>query len=191
MQKKGVIIIHCWEESPEYAWYPYAKRELEARGYEVQVPEFPQPLQPLMRLWVPFLTRTIGRPDENLYLVGHSIGAVTILRYLETLQPEQRIGGAVLVAGFTDHMGYYDAFGTFFTQPLKFERIKNSARAFAAIHSDDDPYVDLKYGTVFQRELGAKLIVVPRGRHFSGPLGKPDSCTELPAVVESIVAMTP
>ncbi len=38
----------------------------------------------------------IGNPDNETYLVGHSLGSPTILRYLESLQDDQMIGGGLL-----------------------------------------------------------------------------------------------
>jgi predicted alpha/beta hydrolase family esterase len=48
--------------------------------------------------WVAYLSEIAAEPDEDLYMIGHSAGCITILRYLETI--DRRIGGAVLVAGF-------------------------------------------------------------------------------------------
>ncbi|HEY4521036.1 MAG TPA: alpha/beta hydrolase [Candidatus Paceibacterota bacterium] len=184
--QKRVIIVHCWEESPQYCWYPYAKRELEARGYAVSVPQFPNPNHPTESMWVPYLSAQIGAPDHNVYLIGHSVGAITILRYLETLTEGQRIGGVITVAGFTDSMGY-GVFENFFTTPLPFALLRHRARRFVAIRSDNDPYIEPKYGDILRDKLGAQLIVVPGAKHFSGPLDAEDSCTSFPEVVGAIL----
>ena len=103
---KKAIIIHCWEGVPDYCWYPWLKKELEAKGFEVVVPAMPETELPKQALWVPKMQELIGEPDEDLILVGHSIGCISILRYLETLKEGQKIGGAVLVEGFTDDLGF-------------------------------------------------------------------------------------
>lgn len=43
---KRAIIIHCWEGYPEYCWYPYAKNKLEEKGFQVEVPAFPDTENP-------------------------------------------------------------------------------------------------------------------------------------------------
>jgi len=95
----------------------------------------------------------------------------------------------VLVAGFTDNLGF-EELKNFFEKPIDFEAIKQHSSKFVAIHSDNDPYVPLKHGDIFKEKLGAKLIVKHNFKHFSGPVDKEDSCTELPDVVESIVEIS-
>ena len=187
---KRVIVVHCWEGYPEYCWYPYVKRELEQRGFEVSVPLFPNTEKPKMNEWLPMLTELAGQPDEELYLVGHSFGCITIMRYLETLAEDQKIGGVVFVAGFTKNVGF-DEIQTFFENPIDLEKIKSQVKnGFIAIHSDDDPYVDLKYADIFREKLGAEIIIKHNAKHFSGAIEGEESCTELPDVVQSIEKLT-
>ncbi len=183
---KRAIIVHCWEGTPEYCWYPSVKKELEAKGFEVKVPAFPDTEHPKQNAWVPYLVKEIGQPDENLYLIGHSVGCITIMRYLETLPENQRVGGVVFVAGFTEDLGY-DEIKTFFETPVDFEKIKSSSKnGFAAIHSDNDPHVDLKYADIFKEKLDAEITIKHNMGHFSGAIEGENSCMELPDAVESV-----
>lgn len=183
---KRVIIVHCWEGYPEYCWYQSTKKELEALGFQASVPAFPHTELPTQEDWVPFLAQQIGTPDKNLYLIGHSVGCITILRYLETLPANQKIGGAVLVAGYTDDLGYKEL-ENFYQFPINFGKVKaRTKNGFVLIHSTDDPYVDLKYGDTLKKELDAELIVKENMGHFSGSPEDPGSCTELPDIAESV-----
>ncbi len=96
---KRVFIIHGWDGYPEEGWFPWLKKELEKNGFEVFVPAMPNPSEPKIEEWIPFLENIIDEPDEDTYLVGHSIGCQTIFRYLEQLE-NKKIGGAVCVAGW-------------------------------------------------------------------------------------------
>lgn len=157
--------------------------------FEVKVPAFPNSARPTQDEWVPYLAAEIGKSDEDLYLIGHSIGCITILRYLETLSPADRVGGVIFVAGFTDYISY-EELKSFFQTPIDFGKIKTRPKnGFVAIHSTDDPYVDLKYGEIFKKELGAEVIIVRNKGHFSGPIDEEKSCTELAEVVESVEKM--
>ena len=89
---KRAFLIHGWEGRPENEWRPWLKNELEKRGLQVFVPAMPDTANPMMDKWVPHLTQTVGTPDENTYFVGHSVGCITILRYLETLNKDEKIG---------------------------------------------------------------------------------------------------
>ncbi len=185
---RKVVIVHCWEGDPHYCWYPRVKAELEKFWFTVEVPEMPETNLPKLVLWLPKLAHAVGVPTEMTFLVGHSIGAVTIMRYLESLEEGKRVGGVVFVAGFTDDLGYPEL-KNFFEQPLDFAKIKQRAGHFVAIHSDDDPFVPMSHGKVFQKELGAEFIVKHGMKHFSGPRDSEESCTSLPEVTESILRM--
>ena len=167
---KKVIIVHCWDGYPEYCWYPYVKKELEANDFTVQTPVFPEGA-PKLDTWLPILKEKVGVPDENTYLIGHSVGCITILRYLESLSAGQKIGGAVLVAGFTDNLGM-DELTNFFTTKIPFREIRKKANRFVAIHSDDDPYVPLDNQDDFQTKLGSKIITEHQKGHFNSDTQK-------------------
>ena len=186
---KRVFIIHCWEGCPNYCWYPNTKRDLEAKGFEVTIPEMPETDLPKLNGWLPKITETIRKPDKDTYLVGHSLGCITILRYLESLEDNEKIGGAVLVAGFTDNLGF-EEIKTFFETPIDFEKAKKHCPKFVAIHSDNDPFVDLKHGDIFKEKLGAKVIVKQNAKHFSGEIEGEESCTDLPDVIDSILDLS-
>ena len=97
---KRVFIIYGWEGNPENCWFPWLKKELENKGFSVIVPSMPHPDAPEIKSWVGHLNSVAGEADENTYFVGHSIGCQTILRYIEQLPQEVKIGGIVCVAGF-------------------------------------------------------------------------------------------
>lgn len=182
---KRAIIIHCWEGYPEYCWYPYARRELEKLGFQVEVPQFPETEKPQLTKWLPYLQSIVGEPDGELFLIGHSVGCATIMRYLESLPAGKKIGGVVFVAGYIGDLGY-EELKNFFETPVNFQKIKSHCGKFIAIHSDNDPYVDLKFADLFKRELGAEVIIKHNMRHFSGAVEGEKACLELPDVVESV-----
>ena len=185
---KRAVIIHAWEGYPKYCWYPQTKKELEKKAFKVQVPEMPETANPKLSGWLPKLKEIIKNPDENLFLVGHSLGCITIMRYLESLSGKEKVGGVVFVAGFTDDLGFKEL-TNFFTKPINFEKVKRGAKSFCAINSDNDPYVSLEYGKEFEKKFGAKLIVKHKMGHFSGPIDDEKSCTSLPEVTASVLKM--
>ena len=186
---KRVIIVHGWEGYPEYCWYPAVKKELEDKGFQVEIPLMPETKLPKMNKWVAKLAEVVSRSNQDTYLIGHSLGTVTILRYLEELKENQSVGGVILVAGFTDSLGY-EELANFFTTPLNLEKIKTKASHFVAIHSDNDPFVDLKYGEEFKSKLGTKLIIKHQMGHFSGEVDDETSCTDLPDVTQEILEIS-
>lgn len=182
---KRVFLIHGWEGYPEEGWRPWLRKELESRGFEVFVPALPDTKNPHIDKWVPHLVKLVGEPSENDYFVGHSLGCITILRFLEGLEENEKVGGAILVAGFTDNLGYNEL-SSFFQKPIDFRKINSHCQKFIAIHSDNDPYLSLSYGDVFKDKLGARVIVEHDMKHFSGD----DNILELPIVLNTILEIS-
>ncbi len=182
---KRAVIVHCWGGNSNYAWYPWAKAELEKLGYAVTVPDMPDSDPPKLATWLPHLRQVIGEADEDLVLIGHSIGTVAIMRYLESLQSGQ-VGKVIMVAGFTDQLGFSEL-ENFFETRLDFSSIKTKSKnGFVVIQSDDDPFVSEQYGTRLQEELGAKLIIKHGAKHMSGDVDGEEACTELPELLENL-----
>lgn len=179
---KKVILIHGWEGYPEEGWMLWLKNELEKQGFEVIAPAMPNTEKPKMNEWLDYLKKIAGDPDKNCYFVGHSLGCITILRYLESLRKGENIGGAVLVAGFTSNLGY-EELDTFFKNKINWEKIKSHCQKFTAINSDNDPYVSLHYSDLFKQNIGAEVIIEKNRKHFSGD----DGINKLPSALKAIL----
>lgn len=187
---KRVFIVHGWGGYPEEGWFPWLKRELENRGFEVHVSTMPESNNPRIDAWVTYLSKVVGDVDEHIILIGHSIGCQTILRYLEQLKKGQKIGGAVFVAGWFTLMNLNEEekiiAEPWITTPIDFEKVKARCKKFIAIFSDDDTVIPLENREIFEGRLGAKIIVEHAKGHFSGD----DGITELPSVLESVVTLS-
>ncbi|MFH0949150.1 MAG: alpha/beta hydrolase [Candidatus Aenigmatarchaeota archaeon] len=183
--KKKAFLIHGWEGHPEHGWWPWLKNKLEKEGFSVFVPAMPDTNHPKMDAWVNHLTKIVETPNKDCYFVGHSLGCITILRYLETLKLNENIGGAVLVAGFSDDLEFKEL-DSFFTKSIDWKKIKAHCKKIVAIHSDNDPYVPLKHGDIFKEKLGVELIVQHNMKHFSGD----DGIIELPVALESVLKIS-
>jgi hypothetical protein len=146
--------------------------------------------EPKIDKWVPFLSKLIGEPDENSYLIGHSIGCQTVLRYLETLE-DKKIGGAVLVAGWlmrlTGDLSKEEIAiaRPWIETPIDYQKVKRSCLSIVAIFSDNDPYVYIDNKKLFEERLGATTVVEHQKGHFSGS----DGVTELPSALNSVLEM--
>lgn len=176
-----VILIHGWDGNPEEGWFPWFKSEMERRGFAVTIPVMRcQP--PRQEIWVPQIREVVGQPDAETYLIGHSAGCISILRYLESLPDDVQIGGVVLVAGFKDDLKQ-EELRNYFATPLYWSKIKTKARRFIAIHSDDDRWVPLEHGDVFREKLDADIYVLRHRKHFSGESG----IKELPEARDAIL----
>ena len=178
---KRAVIIHGWEGHPDECWFPWLKSRLEELGYSVEVPQMPEPDNPKLDKWLPHLKSVIGEPDKEMVLIGHSLANITILRFLEELGEKQAVGKVIMVAGFSDYLGFKEI-ENFFERPIQWEKIRKHCSDFTAIHSDNDPYVPLKYADIFKERLGAKIII----EHGKGHMGGKDKTNELLSVLKAL-----
>lgn len=189
MQKR-VFIIHGWDGYPKEGWFPWLKKELEAKGFNVFVPPLPKPEEPRINNWVPKLKEVVGTPDEQTYFVGHSIGCQAIARYLETLPEGIKAGGAVFVAGFFKRLTNLEdediarsVADEWLKAPINLKTVKAHLKNSVAIFSDDDPYVPMDNKEEFVDGLGSKIVTEHKRGHFDGIMGT----GELPVVLESVL----
>lgn len=189
---KKAFIIHGWDGYPEEGWFPWLKKELETRGFEVAVPQLPQPEEPRIERWVPKMKDVVGMPDENTYLIGHSMGCQTIIRYLEGLPEGTKIGGAVFVAGYLKRLTNLeddelvrDVVREWLSTPIDLKKVKSHLPKSVAIFSDNDPYVPLDNREEYEEKLGSKIFIEHGQGHFSGSTGT----TELPAALDAVIGL--
>jgi len=188
---KRVIIAHGWDGTPEEGWFPWLKKELEARNFEVHIPQLPETEAPHIHTWVPALASAIGTPDEDTYLVGHSMGCQAIIRYLEGLPEGQKVGGAIFVAGFLRPLTGLKSeeetqIGREWTEtPLGLEKVRSRLKRSVAIFSDNDPWVPVENAEDFKEKLGSEVIIQRGKGHFNEEFG----FTELPIVLEKLLEL--
>ncbi len=191
MQKKRVVIVHGRKSNPEDCWFPWLRRELEARGFEVVVPALPQADHPMREVWVPAILEAVGKIDEHTLFVGHSIGCQAILRIIEELPEGQTIAGAVFVGGFFDHVtGLRDGipvkkyYISWFGESLNIDAVRARMKKSVAIFSDNDPFIPLDNKEGYREKVGSEIVVLHNMGHFNKTH---DGITELPLVLEKVL----
>lgn len=181
MQKR-VIMIHGWGGWPEEGWRPWLRQKLEAQGYDVQIPAMPDTNHPKYLAWVEVLERVVGESDAPTILVGHSLGCITILRYLEG-RCQGRIAGAVFVAGFFENLSSdYAEIYPFTDHPLNWEKIREHCPRFSVIHAPDDDVVNITFAEHLAEKLEVPVTLDPGKGHFSGD----DGILEAPSILGEV-----
>ncbi len=182
------IIVHGWSGSPEEPMLAWIRERFEEKGFSVFSPYMPNPDEPEIEAWVRKLDEVADHVDEETYFIGHSIGCQAILRYLERLPRDAKIGHCILIAPWIELTGLGEEEGAeeiarpWIETPINFERIKHRCDNFVAIFSENDPYVPLSNVVLFQEKLGAKTLILKDRGHFD-----PDSgIDELPEILDFI-----
>ena len=169
---KKAIIVHGWGGNSKGDWIPWLKHELEKKSFEVITPDFPNTEEPEIKAWVGKLGEF--DIDENTYLIGHSIGCQTILRFLE--RQDRKFGNIILVAPWM-HLDEKtieeegeeakEIAKPWIETPIDFEKVKQNTREIVCIFSDDDCYVPLSDEKLFKERLNAKTIIKEKQGHFN------------------------
>ncbi len=162
---KNAVILHGTLNNSHDNWFPWLKKELENRGYEVFLPDLPGADKPRIDRYNEFLLKNWEYNGKTI-MIGHSSGAVAILGLLQDLPEGVVIKKAILVAAFKDDLDW-DPTRELFLRPFDFEKIKQHCQEFVLIASDNDAYVSLEHGEYFKKNLGTELIVLKGQGHFS------------------------
>lgn len=151
-------------------WYPIVAKELQNERYEVHVPHMPGGDDPKPEDWIATMHEIIGKPDEQTYLIGHSLGPTAILRYLEQLKPGETIGGALFVAGGFHYTPENEpenlSEDPWYGRLPDFSKIKPHLSKSVAMFSDDDPLIVLSDKNIFEKELASDIRVYAKQGHF-------------------------
>jgi len=187
-----IVVSHGYGASDDSVWFPYLTERLAQAGHRVTVPRLPGAAAPRLESW----RRTYGEavlaagPADSTALVGHSIGAVNVLRFLEQHDPTTHgvFAGALLVAASAHEVGY-DELAEFFEGGFDWERIRRSARQFRVLQAMDDPVNQpdpTEHVRLFVEGLGATAVVTPTGAHFGAT---PDDHVEVPEAVRLVAEL--
>ena len=185
---KKVFIIHGFMGEPNGGWKPWLMGELYKNDtYACSLP-MPDPNNPNKEEWIQTIRDVVNFEEDEIFLVGHSLGVAAILRYLETLPEGQSISGAVLVSGPafvinpTNPNSKLRKIDNFLDSPYDFDHIKKVCKNFVVIHGDNDSKVVFEHAIKISEGLDCELITVQNGGH----LNDRDGVWELPQALEAL-----
>lgn len=187
---KKVYLIHGWGGSPNSeGWFGWLIRELGKREIEIVIPEMPNTDEPEINAWVGKIKEVVGEVNEDTYFIGHSVGCQGVLRYLQTLDSETKIGGAILVAPWM-HLDentikkegeeVVEIAKPWMETLIDWEKIQEFTNNFVCIFSDNDPYVPFSNWKLFKEKLNAKIIIKNNEEHFN-------ETKKIPEILEHII----
>jgi len=165
MQNKRILIIHGWESNSKEHWFLEEKERLEKLGHVVIVPDMPNSFHPQQDAWVDVITNFA--PDDNSILIGHSLGGVAVLRYLEG---STKISKCILIAtpiSKLTRVGYnFSPIKNFLEPNFNWEKIKKNCKEFIVMNQTNDRSVPLQHGKDLANNVGGKLEIVEGENHF-------------------------
>jgi len=186
MASPRLFIIHGYTAGPHHHWFDWLKAEAEASGMTVTVPALPDSLNPEDNAWQAAMKECTGTVDDQTWFVGHSLGCITILRYLNQQPAGQNAAGVIMVAGFSEPLSTLPELNAFMSSPLDASRIVQQVPQRAVIASLNDDIVYPELSLRLSQQLNAPFYALPEHGHFLARHG----ITELPLVMQLLTRFT-
>lgn len=161
-----VILVHGFNANPNMNFHPWLADELRNRGFEVITPTLSlksgEELDPLKI--IEELKIQVGFLKKDDILLGHSLGGVVVLRYLEAAEMIETPRAVVLVA--SPWKVARPELRHFFLDELDTDVVMWKAREFVVIHSSDDNLVPVEHGKRLADALKARFIQTEGDDHY-------------------------
>ncbi|MFC9239176.1 RBBP9/YdeN family alpha/beta hydrolase [Streptomyces decoyicus] len=182
--RQRASIIHGYGASPEDHWFGWLAEQLNAVGIPTTIPALPNPQDPDPAQWTEAVRADVGTLDENSIVVAHSLGCLTVLRYLCSLPTPWHLGTLVLVSGFVDQLPALPDLNSYIGDGCDVEGLSSHIGQLTIIRSDADPYVPPGHTDRLAGLLATSAEVVPGAGHFLAS----DGVTSLREALEAIAS---
>lgn len=167
---KRALVLHAMGQNSKGHWYPWIKHELEIRGYEVWVPDLPNPNMPNNREVLDMLLGSGWEFNDSL-VIGHSSGAMQLLYLLQNLKEDIAISSAIMVSAFDRPVsGMEDQHKGLFSESYNYDAIQKHSHSRIFVHGVDDPWCPLQGARNLAQGTNSEIIEINNGGHFSTSL---------------------
>ncbi len=174
---KAIIIPGNYNTDITENWFQSVKSGLQRLGLDVIAENMPDPDLARKEYWLPFIKEKLS--TEDAILIGHSSGAVAILRYLE----ENKGKLAILVGVYyTDLEDEHEKKSGYFDEVWKWDTIKSNTKKIVIFASKDDPYIPISEAQYIKDKLDAEYHEFNDEGHFGSDVNK----TEFPEIVTAV-----
>lgn len=155
---------------------------MEKAGATVSIIDLPTPDAPAPDQWQHALQSQITTLDADTYFVAHSLGSITLLKFLEKATLKDAIGGYILVSGFNARLPQLPELDSFTSPSIDCDRLTQITDNRVVIAAIDDPIVPYALSRELATCLQAKFVPAEHGGHFLGS----DGFTEFPLVLAEL-----
>ncbi|MCE0495211.1 RBBP9/YdeN family alpha/beta hydrolase [Vibrio salinus] len=166
MEEINVYIIHGFMASTEDHWFRWLQNKLRQRNITVKIVNLPDSHSPEPDKWQAALRKEMNILSKNSIFIAHSLGCVTLLKYLQSSLFNDHIGGMILVSGFTEQLPSLPQLNSFVTEQIHFKKIISQVPRRIVINSDQDSIVPGHLSRELADNLSARLVTISNGGHF-------------------------
>ena len=186
MERINVYIVHGYKASPADHWFQWLKRELKGHGIVSKVITLPNSSSPNPDIWHNTLATNIPILSENTFIVAHSLGGVSTLRYLQAQNSKKTIGGLILVSPFSSQLPGLPQLDAFTKEHIDYEKVMKMVGKKAVMASPQDPIVPYAFSQEVVDKFQAKLYPINDAGHFLAENGY----DKFPQLLELLLGMT-
>lgn len=179
-----VLILHAIGSHAGAHWEQWLHDELTSQGHTVFMPQLPEAEHPNRATWLATVQNLVQDISTNeLVLVGHSLGVVTALDFIEHSPTDVR--ALVSVAGFG--VDYGAELNSYFMRErvIDFTKVRQKVGKSFVFYGDNDPYVPQEV----LADLAAKLDVAPTAIHNGRHLNTDAGYTTFPELLATFQAI--
>lgn len=159
-----VVLIHGYNANPEMNFHPWLLKELKDRGVEVIAPKLPLEGEPSPLECVEALIQAVGQLDDQTVIVGHSLGGVVALRYLEAAEAASTPRAVILVG--SPWLIKNEKIKSFFLSDFDYDVVMWKAKEFVIVHDKEDKLVPFDHAQKYAKMLGGELVATEGQDHF-------------------------
>ena len=165
MGKTHLYLVHGYTASSASNWYPSFKKQMHSKDMEVIVLNMPNSNEPKFNEWMNHLEESINVHDEDTIFIGHSLGCIAILNYLNKNRISRSIKGLFLISGFLENTPIPEL-SEFIKYDLDYSYLIGLTHNSVVVSAKDDDIVPFHYSKEMAEKLSARLILLDNGKHF-------------------------
>jgi predicted alpha/beta hydrolase family esterase len=162
--KSHVLFVHGGGEGAHEADEKLAVslRDALGGGYDVRSPKMPNEGSPEVEAWKDRISEELAAMDGEVVLVGHSVGAFVLLKYLSEEEPEKPVAGLLLVAAPYVGTGGWELDEYALREDFASE-LPEGLQVFL-YHGRDDEEVPFEHLALYEANLPRAAVRVSDGR---------------------------
>ena len=162
--KRHVLFVHGGGEGAHEADEKLAVslRDALGGGYDVRSPKMPNEGSPEVEAWKDRISEELAAMDGEVVLVGHSVGAFVLLKYLSEEEPEKPVAGLFLVAAPYVGTGGWELDKYALREDFA-SKLPEGLRVFL-YHSRDDEEVPFEHLALYEANLPRASVRASDGR---------------------------
>ncbi|MCX6785883.1 MAG: TatD family hydrolase [Candidatus Komeilibacteria bacterium] len=161
-----IVLLHGWGGSKDERFFIWLDSELTKLGHKVLRFNFPDSDNPNQEAWLKEMRQQIGYVNGKTLLVGFSLGGVSILRFLETLDEDASVAGVYLLGTPSTSLSY-EEIKDFFKTDFDWNHLNAVCQNFNVYSSTNDEVVPAEHGQKLADKLKTKVKLINNAWHFN------------------------